>query len=64
MFQEMLKLEEFIIFAIQVHIVPQNKILMQNIIFISTLLRKIKNSYQIFFSFQLSYKNDPDIILR
>ena len=64
MFQEMLKLEEFIIFAIQVHIVPQNKILMQNIIFISTLLRKIKNSYQFFFSFQLSYKNDPDIILR
>ena len=44
MFQEMLKLEEFIAFVIQVHTIPQNILLMQNEIFIS-FPPKIKNTF-------------------
>ena len=55
MFQEILKLEEYSAFVIQVHIIPQNIFLMQNTIFISlpTKIKKPftgnKNSNQIFF---------------
>ena len=54
MVQEILNFEEFIVFVIQVHIIPQNIFLMQNKIFnfptkIKKLLRKIKNSCHFFF---------------
>ena len=45
MVQEILNLEEFIVFVIQVHIIPQNIFLMQNEIFISFPTKIKKHFY-------------------